>query len=158
MEETMKAIATRVSTAIVAVALTTATAWAGNNPVDEKWWPSKFGANDQAGATNYITPQKRMEAAKLVKTGHVATLGMPYHNRTPLFPGRVLSLTIPSGGGPTHNLAWAGDSYRQTFMDELMTANIGQVGTQFDSLAQPMRATPRPLARPWRRLRPLSKH
>jgi kynurenine formamidase len=50
----------------------------------------------------------------------------------------VLSVTIPSGGGPTHNLAWTGDSYRQTFMDELVTANIGQVGTQFDSLAHPM--------------------
>ena len=79
-----------------------------------------------------------MAAAQLVKTGRVATLGMPYHNTTPLFPGRVLSLTIPSGGGPTHDLAWSGDSYRQTFMDEIMTANIGQVGTQFDSLAHPM--------------------
>jgi kynurenine formamidase len=113
-------------------------AQAGNNPVDENWWPSEFGADDEAGATNYITPEKRMAAAQLVKTGRVATLGMPYHNTTPLFPGRVLSLTIPSGGGPTHNLAWTGDSYRQTFMDELMTANIGQVGTQFDSLAHPM--------------------
>jgi hypothetical protein len=113
-------------------------AQAGNSPVDENWWPSEFGADDEAGATNYITPEKRMAAAQLVKTGRVATLGMPYHNTTPLFPGRVLSLTIPSGGGPTHNLAWTGDSYRQTFMDELMTANIGQVGTQFDSLAHPM--------------------
>jgi len=110
----------------------------GNNPVDEKWWPSEFGPNDEAGATNYITPEKRLEAAKLVKTGRVATLGMPYHNTTPLFPGRVLSITIPGGGGPTHNLAWKGDGYRQTFMDEIMTANIGQVGTQFDSLGHPM--------------------
>jgi len=113
-------------------------AQAGNNPVDEQWWPSEFGADDQAGATNYITPEKRMAAAQLVKTGRVATLGMPYHNTTPLFPGRVMSLTIPSGGGPTHDLAWTGDGYRQTFMDELVTANIGQVGTQFDSLAHPM--------------------
>ena len=113
-------------------------AQAGNNPVEENWWPSEFGPDDEAGATNYITPEKRMAAAQLVKTGRVATLGMPYHNTTPLFPGRVLSLTIPSGGGPTHDLAWTGDSYRQTFMDEIMTANIGQVGTQFDSLAHPM--------------------
>ena len=26
-----------------------AIALAGNNPVDEKWWPSEFGADDQAG-------------------------------------------------------------------------------------------------------------
>ncbi len=111
---------------------------AGNNPVDEKWWPSEFGADDQSGATNYITPESRVAAAKLVKTGRVATLGMPYHTRTPVFPGRLYSLTIPGGGGPTHNLAWSGDNFRQTFMDELVTAQIGQVGTQFDSLAHPM--------------------
>jgi kynurenine formamidase len=115
-----------------------AAAIAGNNPVDEKWLPSEFGADDQAGATNWITPQKRLEAVKLVKKGEVATLGMPYHSRTPVFPGRLYSLTIPGGGGPTHDLAWSGDGYRQTFMDELVTAQIGQVGTQFDSLAHPM--------------------
>ena len=124
--------------AILPLALCATAATAENNPVDEGWWPSEFGAEDEAGATNWITPEKRMEAAGLVKTGRVATLGMPYHGRVPLFPGRVLSVTIPGGGGPTHDLAWAGEGYRQTFMDELMTANIGQVGTQFDSLAHPM--------------------
>ena len=123
---------------IAAAFMFVASAHAGNNPVDENWWPSEFGPDDEAGATNWITPEKRMAAAMLVKTGRVATLGMHYHNTTPLFPGRVLSLTIPGGGVPTHDLAWSGDGYRQTFMDELMTANIGQVGTQFDSLAHPM--------------------
>jgi kynurenine formamidase len=111
---------------------------AENNPVDEKWWPSEFGAEDQAGATNYITPEKRLEAVQLVKQGKVATLGMQYHNRLPLFPGRTFALSIPGGGGPTHNLPWKGDNFRQTFMDELVTAEIGQAGTQFDSLAHPM--------------------
>ncbi len=111
---------------------------ADNNPVDEKWWPSEFGPNDQAGATNYITPEKRLAAVSLVKQGEVATLGMPYHARMPLFPGRIYSLSIPGGGTPTHDLAWSGEHYRQTFMDELVTAQIGQVGTQFDSLAHPM--------------------
>lgn len=113
-------------------------ALAGNNPVDEKWWPSEFGAADRAGATNRITPASRIAAAKLVKQGKVATLGMPYHLRTPVFPGRLLSITIPGGGGPTHNLPWDGEKYRQTFMDELVTAQIGQVGTQFDGLSHPM--------------------
>ncbi|MBL28334.1 MAG: cyclase [Rhodospirillaceae bacterium] len=123
-----------------AIALTVGAggAMAANNPVDEDWWPTEFGAEDEAGATNWITAEKRVEAAALVKQGKVATLGMPYHARTPLFPGRLFSLTIPSGGGPTHDLAWSGDNFRQTFMDELVTSQIGQVGTQFDSLAHPM--------------------
>ncbi|MDA0824484.1 MAG: cyclase family protein, partial [Proteobacteria bacterium] len=111
---------------------------ADNNPVDEKWWPSEFGEADQAGGTNYITAEKRVAAAGLVHKGEVTTLGMPYHGRMPLFPGRIYSLTIPGGGNPTHDLAWSGEGYRQTFMDELVTAQIGQVGTQFDSLGHPM--------------------
>ena len=125
-----------VTTAVSAVFASTA--MAQNNPVDEKWWPSEFGADDEAGATNYIKPKKRIAAAQLVTKGEVATLGMPYHLRTPVFPGRLYSITIPGGGNPTHDLAWTGDNFRQTFMDELVTAQIGQVGTQFDSLAHPM--------------------
>ena len=110
---------------------------AGNNPVDEKWWPSEFGPDDEAGATNYITPQKRIEAAKLVKRGKMALLGMPYSNHMPLVPGRTFALSIP--GMPTHGpLNWPGDNYSMTFMDEMVTAEIGQVGTQWDGLAHPM--------------------
>jgi hypothetical protein len=115
-----------VLSACVSAALSSA-AIADNNPVDEDWWPSEFGANDQAGATNWITPAKRLQAIRLV-----------YSSRTPVFPGRLYSLTIPGAGNPTHNLPWSGDNYRMTFMDELVTAQIGQVGTQFDSLAHPM--------------------
>jgi kynurenine formamidase len=128
-----------VSILALAMALGVATsALADNNPVDEAWWPSEFGADDQAGATNYITPEKRIEAAQLVKQGKVVTLGMPYHNRVPLFPGRTFALSIPGGGTPTHDLPWQGDNFRQTFMDELLTAEIGQASTQFDALAHPM--------------------
>ncbi|MEQ8234452.1 MAG: cyclase family protein [Gammaproteobacteria bacterium] len=120
------------------VLLTAVNVTADNNPVDEQWWPSEFGAEDEAGATNWITPAKRVEAAQLVRRGEAVTLGMPYHARMPLFPGRIFSLSIPGGGTPTHNLPWSGDNYRQTFEDELVTAQIGQVGTQFDSLGHPM--------------------
>jgi kynurenine formamidase len=110
---------------------------AGNNPVEENWWPSEFGANDEAGGTNYITPQKRIEAAKLVKKGKMALLGHPYSNHMPLVPGRTFALSIP--GAPTHGpLSWPGKGFAMTFMDELVTAEIGQVGTQWDGLAHPM--------------------
>ena len=112
-------------------------AFAGNNPVDEPWWPSEFGANDEMGASQYITPQKRIEAAKLVKQGKMALLGMPYSNAMPLVPGRTFALSIP--GAPTHGpLPWPGEGFAQTFMDELVTAEIGQVGTQWDGFAHPM--------------------
>ena len=41
-------------------ALFAGAAFAGNNPVDEPWWPSEFGADDEMGASQYITPLKRI--------------------------------------------------------------------------------------------------
>ena len=112
---------------------------AGNNPVDEQWWPSEFGAEDKVGAVNHITPEKRIAAAALVKKGMTATLGMPYYNGMPLVPGRTYALSIPGGGTPTHGpLNWPGDNFDMTFMDEILTAEIGQVGTQWDGLGHPM--------------------
>ena len=83
-------------------------------------------------------PSRASTAAKLVKRGIVATLGMPYHARMPLFPGRTWALSIPGGGTPTHDLPWGDPGTRQTFMDELLTAEVGQAGTQFDALTHPM--------------------
>jgi len=124
-------------------ALFAGAAFAGNNPIDEPWWPSEFGADDEMGASQYITPQKRIEAAKLVKKGKMALLGMPYSNHMPLVPGRTFALSIP--GMPTHGpLNWP-DGFAMTFMDELVTAEIGQVGTQWDGFAHPMiRVTNKP--------------
>ena len=117
-------------------ALFAGAAFAGNNPIDEPWWPSEFGPDDEMGASQYITPQKRIEAAKLVKKGKMALLGMPYSNHMPLVPGRTFALSIP--GMPTHGpLNWPGDNFSMTFMDEIVTAEIGQVGTQWDGLAHP---------------------
>ena len=53
----------------------------------------------------------------------------------PLVPDRTFALNISGGGTPTHGpLNWEGDSHQMTFMDELPTAEIGQVGTQWDGL------------------------
>jgi kynurenine formamidase len=122
----------------VGLALAAGSAFAQNNPVNEKWWPSELGANDEAGGSGYITDQKRVEAARLVKKGKQALLGMPYSNHMPLVPGRTFALSIPGGGNTTHGpLNWPGDNFDQTFYDELVVAEIGQVGTQWDGLAHP---------------------
>jgi hypothetical protein len=33
------------------------------------WWPSPHGSADQAGASNYVTPQKILAALQLPRTG-----------------------------------------------------------------------------------------
>ena len=123
------------SLALAALAATPA--FADNNPVDEKWWPSDFGADDEVGAANRITPQKRLEAVKLVKRGKTATLGMPYSNHMPAVLARTFSLTIPSGTAATHGpFPWQdAKHYGQYFFDEFVAGEIGQSGTQWDGLA-----------------------
>lgn len=130
MKHTIKLIAA----SAVAATLAGATL-AGNNPIDEKWWPSEFGPNDQTGSTQYITPEKRIEAAKLVKRGKMALLGMPYSSSMPLVPSRKYDLTIPGApGAPEEPKGWPGGHFSENMYAELLTAHIGQVGTQWDGL------------------------
>ncbi len=54
-----------------------------------KWWPSKYGADDQAGALNEITPAMVLEAVRLVRQGRVYDLAHVLHQDIPAFPGRT---------------------------------------------------------------------
>jgi kynurenine formamidase len=105
-------------------------AWAETmTPVGPQWWPSRWGPNDEAGASNWMTPEKVLEAIKLIKTGKVYRLGRVYEAGMPARPGRTWKLTIPTvpTGGPF-------GKYQLLFNDEFVAAEIGQVGTQFDGL------------------------
>ena len=63
---------------------------------------SKWGAEDQAGASNYMTPEKAMEAIALMKSGTVVSIGRVYQAEMPLFGTRAFALRGTSGlaGGP----------------------------------------------------------
>jgi len=96
---------------------------------EKKWWPSKWGADDQAGASNHITPAKVLDAAKWIKDGKIYKIGRNYEAKMPLFGARAFTLRIPGSptGGPF------GDN-RMVYHDEFVSTEIGQVGTQFDGL------------------------
>ena len=109
-------------------ALATVPAWAVNDqPLNENWAPSEWGADDKAGAVNRTTPDMVLNAVRLVKQGKVATLGKVYQQDMPIFGARSWRLTIP--GLPTYESIGPQDAVGN---DELVTAEIGQVGTQFD--------------------------
>src|SRR5919205_3327172 len=55
---------------------------------DEPWWPSRYGAGDQLGTLNEITPAKVTAAARLVKAGRMFDLGRTLHADVPRFEGR----------------------------------------------------------------------
>lgn len=91
--------------------------------------PSPWGEDDEAGASNHITPAKVLSAVSLINSGQVYELGRVYEQGMPLFGTRIYKLTIP--GSPTGGPLGAN---QLIFHDEMVSSEIGQVGTQFDGL------------------------
>ena len=98
-------------------------------PMGDKWWPSEWGPNDQRGAVNRITPQKTLEAAQLIQSGKIYQLGRLYEHGMPIPGKRHYSITIP--GLPTGPPV---GTNQMVSNDELVSGEIGQVGTQFDGM------------------------
>lgn len=95
------------------------------------WWPHpKWGKDDQAGASNWITPAKVLDAVKLIKDGKIYRIGRVYESGMPKFGERAFTLRIP--GGPTGGPFGAN---KLIYNDEFLATEIGQTGTQFDGLA-----------------------
>jgi kynurenine formamidase len=98
-------------------------------PIGAKWWPTEWGANDERGAANRLTPAKLLEANKLIRTGKIYSLGRVYEHGMPLPGRRHFSLTIPGRptGGPF-------GQNRVVHNEEMFSGEIGQIGTQLDGL------------------------
>jgi len=114
---------------VLGLALCGAGPLAAQTPAGPVWWPSKWGADDQRGAANMITPDRVLQAASLIRQGRIYELGRRYEFGMPLFGNRHFSITIP--GVPTVNL---GGENKVVYNDELVSGEIGQIGTQFDGL------------------------
>jgi len=118
---------TAVTIFLICVAITSNAQDFNDEALDDNWAPSEWGPDDKAGAVNRTTPEMVLKAMSLVRQGKVATLGKIYANDAPVFTGRGYRLTIP--GLPTGD---AEGPQLVVYNDEMVTAEIGQVGTQFD--------------------------
>lgn len=93
------------------------------------WWPNpQWGAEDQAGASNWITDTKVLSAVKMVTTGKIYKLGHVYTRDMPIWGQRTFSLVTP-------------DPYKQftkkntpVWNVDYFSGEFGQIGTQFDAL------------------------
>jgi kynurenine formamidase len=100
-------------------------------PADSQRCPSKWGAGDQRGSGNHMKPETVLRAARLIRTGEVFELGRVLSETMPMPAGRRFEvLTKRTRNDPGSN--------RRGSNEELVVAEIGQVGTQFDTFSHQM--------------------
>jgi len=92
-----------------------------------RWYPSRWGADDQRGAANRLTPAKVLGAKDVITKGTVYQLGHVLEPGMPMYGTRHFSLRIPQAFKmPGRNEA--------VYHDEIISGELGQIGTQFDGL------------------------
>jgi kynurenine formamidase len=120
-----------VAAAVIAAASAVAQSPSWTPPADSARCPSKWGAGDERGAANHMKPASVLNAVKFIKTGEVIELGRVLNASMPLFTGRSYKLTSKR----IYLGAYILGSNRLGANEEVVDAEIGQVGTQFDGFA-----------------------
>jgi kynurenine formamidase len=122
---------TALVSSIVLLACASATAQTSTASTAPAWHTSKWGATDEIGAANYMTPALTKLAAGLVKTGKVYSLGITVNTTTPAFPPRTCALYVvqPGQTGSTDGLGPTNTTYN----DDILNCWNG-IGTQLDGL------------------------
>ncbi|MBI3046939.1 MAG: cyclase family protein [Acidobacteria bacterium] len=113
---------------VMSAGAATAHAQSWQPPADSQRCPSKWGAGDQRGSANHMKPDTVLRAVRLIRTGQVFELGRRLEMSMPLQATRTFELhtkrTAPPAG-----------SNRRGSNEEIVLAEIGQVGTQFDGFS-----------------------
>jgi kynurenine formamidase len=115
---------------LFAAALTASTPIIAQEADADGWYPSRYGAEDTLGAINQLSPEKVLQAARLVKTGKTYALGVETGAASPAYPPRQYSLTVLQPGDGTGTTMGAN---RATGNDDLLHTWMG-IGSQLDGL------------------------
>ncbi|MER7692155.1 cyclase family protein [Streptomyces sp. NPDC097610] len=110
---------------------------------EEKVWPhhelgkklnnwGRWGEDDQIGTLNFVTPHKRVESAKLVRTGKSFDLGMPFDSEGPFKGGGFRNNPIHVMTLLPSDTAMAPDTMISA--DDMIVTGL-QSATQWDGLA-----------------------
>lgn len=113
---------------VMGVAFTTTQLVVAQTREQGPWWPSVHGAQDQAGASNYVTAQKIIHALSIPETGQTYELGHIYEPSMPLYGPRPYYLQVIPSLPPTSGEGGVSNT-------EYFSGFIGQMGTQFDGFA-----------------------
>ena len=114
--------------AVLGVWSTGVSAQSWRPPTNAERCPSKWGAADQRGSGNLMKPETVLRAARLIRTGEVIELGQVLHGSMPFFGPRIFNMQLKRTNVlPESNRRWSNE--------EIVTTELGQVGTQIDGFA-----------------------
>ncbi|NOT26981.1 MAG: cyclase family protein [Acidobacteria bacterium] len=97
-------------------------------PTDAERCPSRWGAADERGAANLMKPETVLRAARLIKAGEVIELGYPLFAGMPFYGDRIFSQQLKRTN-------WPPGSNNRGSNEEVVTTELGQVGTQIDGFS-----------------------
>ncbi|SFP18269.1 cyclase family protein [Variovorax sp. 770b2] len=94
------------------------------------WYPSVYGADDEIGAANLLTPDVLLQAVGLVRKGKALPLAVEVNRQTPAFRHRSFKLFNVQ---PGQQAGLSSGPNKFTFNDELVEGWTG-VGTQLNGI------------------------
>jgi kynurenine formamidase len=94
----------------------------------------RWGADDQRGAANLITPAKIVAAAKLIRTGKTFSLAIPIDSSGPVYPGRLAPHHIMVATGADYAVGVLSPVGDMKFADDYIYMPL-QGSTQWDALS-----------------------
>jgi kynurenine formamidase len=97
------------------------------------WWPSQFGPEDELGMLNHVTPEKRLEAMRLVREGRLYDLGHVLDENVPVFPGRYFKQILITTAHHVNARMMVGTN-DVNWMTENVSGTM-QLGTHLDALS-----------------------
>jgi kynurenine formamidase len=113
---------------LLCITVTTSDAQTWRPPAENQRCPSKWGAGDERGSANHMTPANVLRAAQLIKTGEHIELGHVLAADMPFFGTRRFDVH-------TKRTFMNQPSNRRGSNEEVVIGEMGQVGTQFDGFA-----------------------
>lgn len=106
--------------------------WAPRS-IAASWWDSPYGADDEIGAANLLTPQLIKDAMSLVKTGKTYHLGVVIDSDTPSFGTRTFHLTVLQADQFGKFASRGTGINRGMYNDDILMGWLG-TGSQIDGL------------------------
>jgi kynurenine formamidase len=98
------------------------------NVMSQDWVPSRYGADDRIGAANNLSTDIVLDAARLITTGKVYSLGVETAEDSPAYGTRTFTIDIIASGATVP----VGTDV-VTSNDERVTTSFG-IGSQIDGL------------------------